>query len=100
MPVIPARGLIDAAALAHRGLEAPEHSHDDAADLRGAGCDAPHAAVGRLEADPVLLAEITLERRLSVLEDRDDHIAVLRALALLDDDVVPVGDMLIRHRVA
>src|SRR5690349_12149470 len=69
----------------------PHDSHDDALDLHlvGIGEDWLHGGVGRLQAD--LAARIAielLERDVGSAKQRDDHLAVVRALAVLDDDKI------------
>src|SRR4029079_8648426 len=55
----------------------------------------PQGAVGGLQAYPtVTLAEQLLERDALALEQGDHHLAVAGGLAVLDDDVVAVADLL------
>ncbi len=50
-----------------------------------------HGLVGRLEPDPILLAEEFLERRFAVVVADGDDLAVARLLPLLDDDEIAIG---------
>src|SRR5438093_5902709 len=59
-----------------------------------------HRVVGRFEPDAVWLAVETLERGLAVAEQRDDDLAVACRLLFVHDDVVPVGDLVLDHRLA
>src|SRR5205085_2274090 len=52
------------------------------------------------ETDAVLLAEIALQRRATVLEQRDDDVAVTCGALRLHDDVIAVVDVVLDHRLA
>src|SRR5207253_4987207 len=80
--------------------EAANDSDDLALDLDVTRVDRLHLAVGRLQADPVLLTEEPLQRRAAVFQQRDDDVAVARGVLRLDDDVVAVIDVVFDHRFA
>src|SRR5688572_13219260 len=84
-------------------LVATKHADHDALHLALVGVDDArlHALVGRLEADLVaaFLVE-ALERGLAAVEQGHDLLAVARALAALDDDVVAVAEVVVDHAVA
>src|SRR4051794_7486924 len=57
-----------------------------------------HGGVGRLEADPSpRLAVELLDRSLAAVDQRDDHLAVLRGLLPVYHDDVAVHDVLVDH---
>src|SRR5215218_10819919 len=56
--------------------------------------------VGGLEADPILLAEESLQGDGVLLDLGDDDVAVASGLLRSDDDEVTVRDMRLDHRVA
>ena len=58
-----------------------------------------HRRVGRLQADVPLLAIELLQRDVRSVQQRDDHLAVVRRAPILDDDVVAVANLLVDHRV-
>ena len=62
--------------------------------------DRLHGLVGRLEADPIALAEEPLQGRLAVVVADGDDLAVAGRFLALDDDVIAVGDVVLDHRVA
>src|SRR3954468_2749209 len=81
----------------------PHHSDDDALDLYLIGIDEDrlHRGVGRLQADLVAgVAVELLERDVRAADQRDHHLAVVGALAILDHDEVAVADLLVDHRIA
>src|SRR6476660_2919240 len=60
-----------------------------------------HRLVGRLESDAaVALAVELLHRGRVAMQHRDDHLAVVGALAFVHDDKITVADLLLDHRVA
>src|SRR5215210_3760532 len=63
--------------------------------------DRLHRAVGGLQADGASALPVELlEGGVLAAEERDHHLAVARGLAVLDDDVVAVADLLLDHGVA
>src|SRR5918999_5266755 len=82
---------------------APKDPDDDAldSDIVLVDDDRAHRLVRRLKADtPIALAVILLDGRRIAIEERDHGLAVVGALTLVDDDEVPVSDLLVDHRAA
>src|SRR5258706_1685891 len=87
--------------LGESGLREPADDPDDfPLDLDIACVDRLHLAVGRLQADAVLLFEEALERGAAVLEERNDDVAIPRGVLRLHDDVIAVVDVVLDHRLA
>ena len=95
--------LREAFAARTRSLVPPHHPDDDSLnrDVVLVDVDRLHRLVRRLETDAtVALAIVLLDRGRRAVHERDDHLAVVGALALVDDDEVAVADLLVDHRVA
>src|SRR6266850_7797541 len=78
------------------------HADDDALHLYLVGIDHQrlHRRVGGLQADTAVLPVELLQRHVEPAEQRDHHFAVVRRLAVLDDDEIAVADLLVDHRIA
>jgi hypothetical protein len=78
------------------------HDADDDAWIWtwSAGTTMAASWVGGLQAHALVLAIELLQRRVVAAEQRDDHLAVLSRLPILDDDEVAVADVFVDHRVA
>src|SRR5690606_32810941 len=60
-----------------------------------------HALVRRLQPDlSIAFAVEPLHRGRLALHQSDHHLAILRSVARIDDDVVAIPDLLLDHRVA
>src|SRR5437660_3750963 len=84
-------------------LVATQYAHHDAlyADVVLVDVRRRHRLVGRLKPNPAVAFPVHLfhGRRRSV-EHRNDHLAIVGALPLVDDDEVAVANVLVDHRVA
>src|SRR5437660_5943929 len=85
------------------GSVLPNDAHHRALDDHVALVDAQrrHRGVGGLQPDPAAgLAIVALDRGAGARDLGDDHLAVVRRIALVHDDVVAVLDLLVDHRLA
>src|SRR5438128_5701477 len=78
--------------------DADEHAQDAGVRL-GIDDNGLHLAVGRLQANVVLLLVEALQRYFAV-DHGDDALAVGRFALLADDDIIAVGDVVLDHRLA
>src|SRR5690349_18421433 len=85
------------------GSVPPNDAHHCALDDHVALIDPQrrHRGVGGLQADPAAgLAIVALDRGAGARDLGDDHLPVVRRIALVHDDVVAVLDLLVDHRLA
>src|SRR6185503_2718078 len=75
---------------------------DDSLDLnlRGVEMHRLHGGIRGLQPDTAGLAIELLQGDVRAADQRDDHLAVVGGLAVLDDDEVAVTDLFVDHRVA
>src|SRR6185437_6182306 len=84
-------------------LIAPEHAHHDALDGHVVLVDVNwrHRLVRRLQANaPVALAIKLLDRGRRVVDERNDRVAVVGRVSLVDHDEIAVPNLFVDHRVA
>src|SRR3954462_14797856 len=58
------------------------------------------AAVGRIEPDHLAFAAVGLERRLDIVDEGDDDLAVPCRLGLADEGIIAVEYAFVDHRIA
>src|SRR5262249_50729321 len=81
----------------------PHDPHDDALHLHlvGVAENRLHRGVRRLKPDfAAWLAIEFFQGDLGPAEQRNHHLAVVGALAILDYDEIPIADLLVDHRIA
>src|SRR5262245_22026816 len=79
-----------------------DEADDDTLDLDAVGGDDDrrHRRVRGLKADRRPFAIDALERGVAAVDERKDRLAVARERAFFDDDVIPLADLLVDHRIA
>jgi len=83
-------------------LEAISRAREEAAlhfHPRGGNDDRVHLDVGRLQAHHFAFEIEALERRLGPVHDRNHDLAIVGVTCLLEQDIVPVKDVVVDHRL-
>ena len=83
-------------------LVASQHADDHALNAASIGLNDSwlHSAVGRLKPHAAAFFVISLQRSLARIQQRHNLLAVARRFSALNDDVIPIAEMILDHGIA